>query len=310
MKRLNVKLPNITLKNPVMPASGTAAYGQKMAQDFDLNALGAFVIKSTTLTARQGNAQPTTAQMTGGWLNAIGLKNPGLQDVLTTKLPWLAQHYPDLPIVGSVAGSTLAEYVTVAPKLASAPNIKWLEINISCPNVEQGGLAFGTDPQIVTKLTRQIKQVVTKPVFMKLTPNVTDIVKIALAAQKGGADGVTMINTLTGLGFDLKTQQPLLAHGTGGLSGSALHPLAVRMIRQVRTATSLPIIGVGGIASAADVLEMLIAGANAVQVGSATYHQADACLKIVQDLPAVMDKYQITNLQDLIDKIQKQVAPH
>ncbi|MGL5884976.1 MAG: dihydroorotate dehydrogenase, partial [Bombilactobacillus sp.] len=255
MKRLNVKLPNITLKNPVMPASGTAVYGQKMAQDFDLNALGAFVIKSTTLTARQGNARPTTAQMTGGWLNAIGLKNPGLQDVLTTKLPWLAQHYPDLPIVGSVAGSTLAEYVTVAQKLASAPNIKLLEINISCPNVEQGGLVFGTDPQIVTKLTRQIKQVVTKPVFMKLTPNVADIVKIALAAQKGGADGVTMINTLTGLGFDLKTQQPLLAHGTGGLSGSALHPLAVRMIRQVRTATSLPIIGVGGIASAADVLE-------------------------------------------------------
>lgn len=310
MKRLNVKLPNVTLKNPVMPASGTAAYGQKMAQDFDLSSLGALVTKSTTMTAFQGNAQPTIAQMTGGWLNAIGLKNPGLQDVLTSKLPWLSQHYPDLPIVGSVAGSTISEYVIVAQELASAPNIKWLEINISCPNVEHGGITFGTDPQIVTELTHQIKQVVSKPVFMKLTPNVDNIVAIALAAQKGGADGITMINTLTGLGFNLMTHRPILSHGTGGLSGSALHPLAVRMVRQVRVATSLPIIGVGGISSAEDVLEMLIAGANAVQVGSATYHQADACLQIVQDLPAVMDKYHITNLQNLIDEIQTQVAPH
>ncbi|RHW48737.1 dihydroorotate dehydrogenase [Bombilactobacillus bombi] len=309
MNRLAVNLPQITLKNPIMPASGTAAYGQEMAQNFDLNALGALVIKSTTATARTGNARPTTAQMTGGWLNAIGLKNTGIEYVLTEQLPWLAQHYPTLPIVGSVAGSTVEEYVTVAQQMATADNVKWLEINISCPNVEQGGLAFGTDPQTVEQLTRQICQVVNKPVFMKLTPNVTDIVPIALAAERGGASGLTMINTLTGLGFDLKTRQPILAHGTGGLSGSALHPLAVRMIRQVRTVTRLPIIGVGGVESAADALELLVAGANAVQVGSATYHQANACCQIIHDLPQAMDKYQITNLQDLITEIQTSIAP-
>ncbi|MFC0290718.1 dihydroorotate dehydrogenase [Bombilactobacillus bombi] len=309
MNRLAVNLPQITLKNPIMPASGTAAYGQEMAQNFDLNTLGALVIKSTTATARAGNARPTTAQMTGGWLNAIGLKNPGIEYVLTEQLPWLAQHYPTLPIVGSVAGSTVEEYVTVAQQMATADNVKWLEINISCPNVEQGGLAFGTDPQTVEQLTRQICQVVNKPVFMKLTPNVTDIVPIALAAERGGTSGLTMINTLTGLGFDLKTRQPILAHGTGGLSGSALHPLAVRMIRQVRTVTRLPIIGVGGVESAADALELLVAGANAVQVGSATYHQADACCQIIHDLPQAMDKYQITNLQDLITEIQTSIAP-
>ncbi|MCO6540998.1 MAG: dihydroorotate dehydrogenase [Lactobacillus sp.] len=309
MNRLAVNLPQITLKNPIMPASGTAAYGQEMAQNFDLNTLGALVIKSTTATARVGNARPTTAQMTGGWLNAIGLKNPGIEAVLTEQLPWLAQHYPTLPIVGSVAGSTIEEYVTVAQQMDTADNVKWLEINISCPNVEQGGLAFGTDSQTVEQLTRQICQVVNKPVFMKLTPNVTDIVPIALAAERGGASGLTMINTLTGLGFDLKTRQPILAHGTGGLSGSALHPLAVRMIRQVRTVTRLPIIGVGGVESAADALELLVAGANAVQVGSATYHQADACCQIIHDLPQAMDKYQITNLQDLITEIQTSIAP-
>ncbi|MBA1434462.1 dihydroorotate dehydrogenase [Bombilactobacillus bombi] len=308
MNRLAVKLPQITLKNPIMPASGTAAYGQEMAQNFDLNELGALVIKSTTATPRSGNARPTIAHMTGGWLNAIGLKNPGIQAVLTEKLPWLAQNYPDLPIVGSVAGSSVSEYVQVAQQMASAPNVSWLEINISCPNVEQGGLAFGTNPQIVEQLTQQICQVVKKPVFMKLTPNVTDIVPVALAAQQGGAAGFTMINTLTGLGFDLNTRKPLLAHGTGGLSGSALHPLAVRMIRQVRTVSSLPIIGVGGVNTAADALEMLVAGANAVQVGSATYHQADACRQIIHDLPAVMDRYHITSLQELIADIQTQVS--
>lgn len=309
MNSLAVQLPQITLKNPVMPASGTAAYGREMAQHMDLNCLGAFVIKSTTQTPRVGNPRPTTAQTSAGWLNAIGLKNPGIQSVCHQQLPWLAQHYPDLPIVGSVAGSTLDEYVTVAQQLAAVPNVAWLELNISCPNVEQGGLAFGTDPKIVKKLTHAVQTAVNKPVFVKLTPNVTDIVTIAQAAEQGGAAGLTLINTLTGLGFNLDTHQPLLAHGTGGLSGKAIHPLAIRMIRQVRTVSRLPIVGVGGIFSADDVIEMFIAGANAVQVGSANYGQADACQQIIAALPAALRQHHLTSLQALADHILATVAP-
>lgn len=309
MTDLSVKLPGITLNNPVMPASGTAAYGQELAQQLDLGALGALVIKSTTAEAKVGNAWPTTAHTTGGWLNAVGLKNPGIEVVLEEKLSWLATHYPTLPIVGSVAGATEDEYVTVAQKMASATNVALLEINISCPNVAHGGLAFGTDPVVVEQLTRRIKAAVDKPIMMKLTPNVTDITVIAAAAERGGADGFTMINTLTGLSFDLATRQPLLANGTGGLSGAALHPIAVRMIRQVRQQSRLPIIGVGGNFSAEDVLEMLIAGANAVQIGAATYGQPTACTDIIADLPAVMEKYGIDSLQALIDQTLADVAP-
>ena len=309
MTDLSVKLPGITLNNPVMPASGTAAYGQELAQQLDLGALGALVIKSTTAEAKVGNAWPTTAHTTGGWLNAVGLKNPGIEVVLEEKLPWLATHYPTLTIVGSVAGATEDEYVTVAQKMASATNVALLEINISCPNVAHGGLAFGTDPVVVEQLTRRIKAAVDKPIMMKLTPNVTDITVIAAAAERGGADGFTMINTLTGLSFDLATRQPLLANGTGGLSGAALHPIAIRMIRQVRQQSRLPIIGVGGNFSAEDVLEMLIAGANAVQVGAATYGQPTACTDIIADLPAVMEKYGIDSLQALIDQTLADVAP-
>jgi len=304
MGRLTVELAGVTLQNPVMPASGTAAYGQQMAQQLDLNALGGLVIKSTTAAPKVGNPRPTTAETAAGWLNAIGLKNPGIDAVLADKLPWLATHYPTLPIVGSVAGTTFEEYVTVASQMATAPNVKLLEINISCPNVEKGGLAFGTDPAIVENLTREIVMAVDKPVFMKLTPNVTDIVSIAAAAEAGGAAGLTMINTLTGMGIDLKTRQPILAHGTGGLSGKAIHPLAVRMIHQVRQQTKLPIIGVGGVFSPEDVLEFYLAGANAVEVGAATYGQPTACTDIIAGLPAAMDKYGISSLQQLITEVQ------
>lgn len=304
MGRLTVDLAGVTLKNPVMPASGTAAYGQTMAQQLDLAALGGLVIKSTTAAPKAGNPRPTTAPTTAGWLNAIGLKNPGIDNVLAEKLPWLASHYPELPIIGSVAGASFDEYVTVAQKMASAENVKLLEINISCPNVEHGGLAFGTDPDTVTALTKAIVDVVDKPVFMKLTPNVTDIVPIAKAAEAGGAAGLTMINTLTGMGIDLKTRQPILAHGTGGLSGKAIHPLAVRMIHEVRQQTTLPIIGVGGVFTPEDVLEFYLAGANAVQVGAATYGQPTACTDIIAGLPAAMDKYGITSLQALIKEVQ------
>ena len=224
--------------------------------------------------------------------------------MLADKLPWLATHYPDLPIIGSVAGASFDEYVAVARKMASAPNVKLLEINISCPNVDHGGLAFGTDPATVRALTKAIVAAVDKPVFMKLTPNVTDIVPIALAAEAGGAAGLTMINTLTGMGIDLATRQPILAHGTGGLSGKAIHPLAVRMIHDVRQHTKLPIIGVGGVFTPADVLEFYLAGANAVQVGAATYGHPTACTDIIAGLPAAMDQYGITSLQALIQEVQ------
>lgn len=304
MGRLTVNLAGVTFKNPVMPASGTAAYGQQMAQQLELSALGGLVIKSTTAEPKAGNPRPTTAETTAGWLNAIGLKNPGIDNVLADKLPWLATHYPDLPIIGSVAGASFDEYVAVARKMASAPNVKLLEINISCPNVDHGGLAFGTDPATVRALTKAIVAAVDKPVFMKLTPNVTDIVPIALAAEAGGAAGLTMINTLTGMGIDLATRQPILAHGTGGLSGKAIHPLAVRMIHDVRQHTKLPIIGVGGVFTPADVLEFYLAGANAVQVGAATYGHPTACTDIIAGLPAAMDQYGITSLQALIQEVQ------
>ncbi|CAJ1229251.1 dihydroorotate dehydrogenase [Lactiplantibacillus xiangfangensis] len=304
MGRLTVDLAGVTLKNPVMPASGTAAYGQSMATQLDLSALGGLVIKSTTAEPKVGNPRPTTAETTAGWLNAIGLKNPGIANVLAEKLPWLATNYPELPIIGSVAGGSFDEYVAVAKKMATAPNVKLLEINISCPNVAHGGLAFGTDPATVEKLTRQIVDVVDKPVFMKLTPNVTDIVPIAQAAEAGGANGLTMINTLTGMGIDLATRKPILANGTGGLSGKAIHPLAVRMIHQVRQQTKLPIIGVGGVFTPDDVLEFYLAGANAVQVGAATYGHPTACTDIIAGLPAAMDKYGISSLQTLISEVQ------
>lgn len=304
MGRLTVDLAGVTLKNPVMPASGTAAYGQSMAQQLDLGALGGLVIKSTTAEPKVGNPRPTTAPTTAGWLNAIGLKNPGIDNVLAEKLPWLATHYPDLPIIGSVAGASFDEYVAVAKKMTTAPNVKLLEVNISCPNVDHGGLAFGTDPATVEKLTRMIVDAVDKPVFMKLTPNVTDIVPIAAAAEAGGASGLTMINTLTGMGIDLATRKPILAHGTGGLSGKAIHPLAVRMIHQVRQQTKLPIIGVGGVFTPADVLEFYLAGANAVQVGAATYGHPTACTDIIAGLPAAMDQYGISSLQDLVSEVQ------
>ena len=304
MERLRVNLAGVTLQNPIMPASGTAAYGQEMAQNFDLTTLGGLVIKSTTLAPKAGNARPVTAETTAGWLNAVGLKNPGVATVVSEKLPWLARHYPTLPIVGSVAGTSFAEYVEVAQRLASAPNVKLLEVNISCPNVDRGGLAFGTDPETVKALTQHITTAVHLPVFMKLTPNVTDIVPIALAAEAGGAAGVTLINTLTGMGFDLKTRQPLLAHGTGGLSGKAIHPLAIRMVHQVRQCTQLPIIGVGGVFTPEDVLEFYLAGANAVEVGAATYGRPTACADLIEQLPATMDRYGIDSLQRLVDQVQ------
>ncbi|WP_204121545.1 MULTISPECIES: dihydroorotate dehydrogenase [Levilactobacillus] len=299
MSTINVQLPGLDLKNPIIPASGTAAYGQGLAQHFDLNELGALVIKSTTLEPRLGNPKPNVTETSAGWMNAIGLTNPGIEAVMADRLPWLATHYPDLPIIGSVAGSTFAEYVAVAQRLTQAPNVHALEINISCPNVAAGGLAFGTDPELVQDLVAQVVAVTTKPVYVKLTPNVTDITVIAQAAIAGGASGLTMINTLTGLQLDLTTRHPTLSNGTGGLSGAAIHPLAVRMIHQVRAVTDVPIIGVGGVMRPEDAIEFFLAGANAVQVGAATYGNPCACRDIARALPATLAKYHLPDLMTL-----------
>jgi len=299
MSTISVQLPGLDLKNPIIPASGTAAYGQGLAQQFDLNDLGALVIKSTTLEPRNGNPKPNVTETPAGWMNAIGLTNPGIEAVMADRLPWLATHYPDLPIIGSVAGSTFAEYVAVAQRLTQAPNVHALEVNISCPNVAAGGLAFGTDPELVQDLVAQVVAVATKPVYVKLTPNVTDITVIAQAAVAGGASGLTMINTLTGLQLDLATRQPTLSNGTGGLSGAAIHPLAVRMVHQVRAVTDVPIIGVGGVMRPEDAIEFFLAGANAVQVGAATYGNPCACRDIARALPATLTRYHLPDLMTL-----------
>lgn len=298
MDNLNVNLAGVKLKNPFMPASGTAAYGENLAQHMNLNDLGAMVIKSTTLNPKIGHPWPTTVETIGGWLNAVGLKNPGLHEVLTNRLPWLKTNYPDLPIIGSVAGDTVDEYVQVSQEIDRAVNVKILEINISCPNVANGGLEFGTDPKIVEELTYKIKQVTKKPVFMKLSPGVTDIVEIAQAAERGGCDGFTMINTLMGMEIDLKIRKPHLSNGTGGLSGAAIHPIAVRMIHQVRQCTNLPIIGAGGVFSAEDAMELMLAGANAIQVGSATYGNPKALNNLITNFAQQMHKYNFNSLKD------------
>lgn len=298
MQRLETEIAGVTLKNPIMNASGTAAYGQSLAEKMDLNELGALVIKSTTQTPRAGNPWPTTAETSAGWLNAVGLKNPGIDHVLSEELPWLANDFPTLPIVGSVAGSTFEEYVTVAHRMASAPNVKLIEVNVSCPNVKEGGIAFGTEPQMVRELTQAIKAQVDCPVLVKLTPAVTAIEPLVLAAEAGGADGLVMINTLMGMEIDLHTRKPHLSNGTGGLSGKAIHPLAVRMVHQARQVTDLPIIGVGGVFTPADALELMVVGAQAIQIGSASYGNPRACHDVITELPAAMDRYGFERIAD------------
>lgn len=297
--RLAVHLPGLDLKNPVIPASGTCRYGQQMAKDFDLNRLGAIVTKSTTAKARKGNPAPWFCQTQAGWLNANGLSNPGVDNVVAKKLPWLGRNYPELPVIASAAGFSLDEYEGVVDRLSHSQYVSAIELNISCPNVKNGGLAFGTDPQQVKALTKRCVSASAKPLYVKLTPNITDIVPIAKAAEEGGAAGLTMINTITGLSIDLKTRKPRLANVTGGLSGTAFKPIALRMIHQVRSQSQIPIIGVGGVNTAEDVLEMMMAGANAVEVGSATFHDPLACAKIVNSLPIVMDYYGIDHLSEL-----------
>ncbi len=283
MTDLSVKLPGLDLKNPIMPASGCFGFGQEYAKLYDLSKLGSIMIKATTAEMRLGNPTPRVAETSSGMLNAIGLQNPGLEKVVDEQLPWLEQF--DVPIIANVAGSLAEDYVEVARTISRAPNVHALELNISCPNVKQGGITFGTDPKVAKELTRMVKDVSDVPVYVKLSPNVTDVVQLAKAVEEGGADGITMINTLLGMRLDPKTGRPVIANITGGLSGPAIKPVALRMVYEVRRHTDLPIIGMGGIAEIDDVIDFLSAGANAVAVGTANFVNPFVCPELIEKLP-------------------------
>lgn len=300
MNRLEMKLPGLTLKNPIMPASGCFGFGKEFARFYDLNILGAIMIKATTLEPRFGNPTPRVAETPSGMLNAIGLQNPGHEMVIAEQLPWLEQF--DVPIIANVAGSQVDDYVQVANEISKAPNVKALELNISCPNVKTGGIAFGTIPEIAADLTKKVKEVSEVPVYVKLSPNVANIVDMAKAIEQAGADGLTMINTLIGMRIDLKTGKPILANKTGGLSGPAVKPVAIRMVYEVSQAVSIPIIGMGGISSAEDVLEFYYAGASAVAIGTANFVDPFACPTIIEELPQALDKYGFDHISECIGR--------
>lgn len=286
MNRLRVELPGLNLKNPIMPASGCFGFGREYSQFYDLSTLGAIMIKATTVEPRFGNPTPRVAETSAGMLNAIGLQNPGLEKVINEELTWLEQF--DVPIIANVAGSLEEDYVQVAREISKSPNVHALELNISCPNVKTGGIAFGTVPEIAKDLTKKVKAVSEVPVYVKLSPNVSNIVEMAKAVEAGGADGLTMINTLIGMRIDLKTGVPVLANKTGGLSGPAIKPVAIRMIHEVSQHVSLPIIGMGGVQSAEDVIEYFYAGASAVAVGTANFVDPLICPKIIAELPELL----------------------
>ncbi len=299
MGRLSVDLCGIELDNPVIPASGTFGYGYEFAEYYDINLLGTFSFKGTTREARFGNATPRIAEAPSGLLNAVGLQNPGVDKVISEELPRLQRVFRK-PVMANVSGFSVEEYVEVCRRLDSQEQIGWLEVNISCPNVHGGGMSFGTDPRQAAAVTKAVKAVTKKPVIMKLSPNVTDITVIAKACEDAGADAVSLINTLLSMRIDLKTRKPLLANKTGGLSGPAVFPLAVRMVYQVAKAVSIPVVGLGGVSSAEDVIEMMLAGATAVEVGAANLVEPCACREIIEQLPAVMDQYHINTLREII----------
>lgn len=301
MNRLEVKLGDITLKNPVIPASGTFAYGYEMSRFYDINLLGGIAIKSATQDARCGNPLPRVAECPSGMLNAIGLQNPGVKAVVEQELIRLRKLYKGV-VIANVAGFSLEEYAAVASALDQAEGVDILEVNISCPNVKQGGMAFGVSPKSAAAVTKAVKAVCKKPVFMKLSPNVTDISEIAAACEEAGADGLTMINTLLGMVVDTRTGRPIVSTKMGGFSGPAIKPVALRMVYQAYEKVKIPIIGVGGVTCADDVIEMMSVGAAAVQVGSQTLVDPWACKKIVEELPERMDKYGIQTLSGIIGR--------
>ena len=293
-----IDLCGLTLDNPVIPASGTFGYGYEFAELYDINLLGTFSFKGTTRAPRLGNAQPRIAEYGGGLLNAVGLQNPGVEVVIAEELPRLAGVFRK-PVMANVSGFSLEEYVEVCTLLDAQPQVGWLEVNISCPNVHGGGMSFGTDPAAAAAVTAAVKRAVKKPVIVKLSPNVTDIAAIARACEGAGADALSLINTVMGMRLDLRRRAPLLANGTGGMSGPGIFPLALRMVWQVYEAVRIPIVGCGGVSTAEDVLEMMLAGAAAVEVGAANLVEPFACKRIIEDLPAAMARYGIENLTDI-----------
>ncbi|MCI1589684.1 dihydroorotate dehydrogenase [Heyndrickxia oleronia] len=303
MNRLNIDLPGLSLKNPVMPASGCFGFGKEYSQFYDLSQLGSIMIKATTAEARFGNPTPRVAETPAGMLNAIGLQNPGLLSVLENELPWLEQY--DVPIIANVAGSQVEDYVEVAEAISKAPNVKALELNISCPNVKTGGIAFGTIPEVAKDLTKKVKAVSDVPVYVKLSPNVSNIVDMAKAVEEAGADGLTMINTLLGMNIDIRTGKPILANRTGGLSGPAIKPVAIRMIYEVSQRVSIPIIGMGGIQSVEDIIEFFYAGASAVAIGTANFIDPLICPKLIKELPKKLDELGISHISELIGRSWK-----
>lgn len=295
--RLNVKLGKIDLKNPIMPASGCFGFGREYARLYNLSQLGAIVVKATTLEERIGNPTPRIAETPSGMLNSIGLQNPGVDTVINEELPWLAQY--NVPIIVNVAGTMTEDYVEVVKRLSGVEQVTMIELNISCPNVKCGGITFGTDPKTAYDLTKAVKEVSTVPVFVKLSPNVTDIVSMATAVEEAGADGISMINTLIGMRFNLKTKKPLLANQIGGLSGPAIKPVALRMIYEVYKQVKIPIIGMGGITTAEDVAEFFLAGASAVAIGTANFVDPYVMPNIINDLERVLDEMGVKNIAEL-----------
>lgn len=310
--RLAVSLPGLDLKNPIIPASGCFGFGQEYAKYYDLDKLGSIMIKATTKEARFGNPTPRVAETPSGMLNAIGLQNPGVDVVLAEKLPWLAENFPTLPIIANVAGFSNDEYAYVSEKISKAPNVKAIELNISCPNVDHGnhGLLIGQVPELAYAAVKASVEHSEVPVYVKLTPSVADITTVAKAVEEAGATGFTMINTLVGMRFDLQSRQPIIANGTGGMSGPAVFPVALKLIRQVAQGTDLPIIGMGGVDSAEAAIEMMIAGASAIGVGTANFTDPYACLNIIERLPEVMDQYGITDLETLRREVKASLRSH
>ncbi|MBR4450547.1 MAG: dihydroorotate dehydrogenase [Clostridia bacterium] len=299
MERLKVNLCGTQLDNPVIPASGTFGFGYEFAELYDINILGTFSFKGTTKEPRFGNPTPRIAECTSGMINAVGLQNPGVDKVISEELPKLKAVFHK-KVMANVSGFSVEDYAYTCEKLDAEDQIGWFEVNVSCPNVHGGGMSFGTDPDSAAKVTKAVRSVTSKPVIIKLSPNVTDIISIAKACEAAGADGISLINTLLGMRIDLKTKRPVIANKTGGFSGPAILPVALRMVYQAASAVKIPVVGMGGVSCAEDVIEMMLAGATAVQIGAANLVNPFACKEIIENLPRVMDKYGINNIKDII----------
>ncbi|MBQ4317101.1 MAG: dihydroorotate dehydrogenase [Clostridia bacterium] len=299
MAKMNVDLCGITLDNPIIPASGTFGYGYEFAELYDINLLGTFSFKGTTKDPRFGNPTPRIAECESGMINAVGLQNPGVDKVISEELPKLSKCF-NKKVMANVSGFSIEDYAYTCEKLDKCEQVGWLEVNISCPNVHGGGMSFGTNPESAAEVTKAVKSVTKKPVILKLSPNVTDIVAIAKACEQAGADGISLINTMLGMRIDLRTKKPIIANKMGGFSGKAIFPVALRMVYQVASAVDVPVIGMGGVSCAEDVIEMMLAGATAVEVGAQNLVDPYACKTIIDELPKVMEKYRRENLKDII----------